>query len=92
MGRFIEVFQEPSLIWNTAVWKLQQQDSDNLRELAFAISLVSLGSNQIFFFPHLRTLAASRFWSRKVLKQNKDYFTKCLTNVIMSDEPVHGQG
>ena len=35
--------------------------SSYLRELALAISFVSFGSNQIFFFPHLRTLAASRF-------------------------------
>lgn len=36
-------------------------------EFALAISLVSLGSNHIFFLPHLRTLAASRFWRRKLL-------------------------
>lgn len=39
-----------------------------LRELAFAISFVSLGSNQILFLPHLSTLEARRFWRRSVLK------------------------
>ena len=33
------------------------------RELAKEISLISLGSNQILRFPHLRTEAARRFWS-----------------------------
>ena len=36
------------------------------RELAKAISLVSLGSNQILRFPHLRTEAARRFWSLRL--------------------------
>jgi hypothetical protein len=40
----------------------------NLRELALAISLLSLGSSQIFFLPHLSRLDASRFWSLNVLK------------------------
>ena len=33
------------------------------RELARAISLISLGSNQILRFPHFNTEAARRFWS-----------------------------
>lgn len=33
----------------------------NLLELALAISVVSFGSSQILFLPHLRTLAAKRF-------------------------------
>merc|ERR1719187_1951234 len=37
------------------------------RELAFAISLVSLGSSQILFLPHFRTAAANRFCNRRVL-------------------------
>lgn len=38
------------------------------RELALAISLVSLGSNQTLFLPHLSTAAANRFCNRSVLK------------------------
>merc|ERR1712018_723623 len=34
------------------------------RELALAISLVSLGSSQILFLPHFRTAAANRFCNR----------------------------
>ena len=36
-------------------------------ELALAISLISLGSNQTLFLPHFITLAANRFWSFKEL-------------------------
>ena len=41
----------------------------HLLEFAFAISLVSLGSNQILFLPQFSTAEASRFCSRRVLKQ-----------------------
>ena len=41
------------------------------RELAKAISLTSLGSNQILRFPHLRTEAAKRFWSRRETEKIK---------------------
>jgi hypothetical protein len=49
------------------------------RELAIEISLTSFGSSQIFLLPHLRTLAAKRFWDlrdtiledHKLLKSNK---------------------
>merc|ERR1719511_474528 len=37
------------------------------RELALAISLISLGSNQTFFCPHFMTDAANRFCSFKEL-------------------------
>jgi hypothetical protein len=37
----------------------------NLRELAIEISVLSLGSSHTFRFPHLSTLAASRFCSFK---------------------------
>ncbi len=36
------------------------------RELALEISLTSLGSSQILFFPHSRTEAARRFWVRRL--------------------------
>lgn len=49
---------KPSLISFLMFW----------REFALAISDDSLGSNQIFFRPHLSTLAASLFWTRKLLK------------------------
>lgn len=39
------------------------------RELAFPISVVSFGSSQILRFPHLRTEAANRFCSRRVLQR-----------------------
>lgn len=39
-----------------------------LRELALAISFVSLGSSQTFFFPQRRTLEASLFWSLSMLQ------------------------
>lgn len=42
-----------------------------LRELALAISFVSLGSNQTLFLPHFITADASRFWRRSVLKIEK---------------------
>lgn len=42
---------------------------DYLRELALAISLVSLGSSQTFFLPQRRTLEASLFWSRSILRR-----------------------
>lgn len=38
------------------------------RELALAISLVSLGSNHTFFFPQHSTLDARRFCSRSILR------------------------
>lgn len=38
-------------------------DWECVRELAMEISLTSLGSSQTLPLPHLRTLAASRFWS-----------------------------
>ena len=37
------------------------------RELALAISLVSLGSNHTFFLPQRRMLEASLFWSLSML-------------------------
>ena len=40
---------------------------NNLREFAFAISVVSLGSSHTFFLPHFRTLEANRFCSLNVL-------------------------
>lgn len=43
-----------------------------LRELALAISLVSLGSSQTFFLPQRRTLEASLFWSRSILRRTTD--------------------
>jgi hypothetical protein len=36
-------------------------ESKNVREFAIEISLTSLGSSQIFFWPHFITLAARRF-------------------------------
>lgn len=39
----------------------------NLREFALAISLVSFGSSQTFFFPQRKTLDAKRFWSLSML-------------------------
>lgn len=41
-----------------------------LRELALAISLVSLGSSQTFFLPQRRTLEASLFCSRSILQES----------------------
>lgn len=42
------------------------------RELARAISLISLGSNQILRFPHFNTEEARRFWSlRETTVNNK---------------------
>ena len=42
-----------------------------LRELAFAISFVSLGSSHTLFLPHFITADASRFCNRSVLQINK---------------------
>ena len=44
---------------------------DILRELALAISLVSLGSNQTLFLPHFSTAEANRFCNLSVLKKDK---------------------
>ena len=65
-----------------------------LLEFALAISLVSLGSNQILFLPHFKTAADSRFWSLKVLKNtlNKykipvklnDYEYRVLSSLVLA--------
>lgn len=50
----------------TRKWKEtweNQRAKESVRELAMEMSLTSLGSSQTFPWPHLRTLAASRFWS-----------------------------
>lgn len=49
----------------------------NVRELALAISLVSLGSSQTFFLPQRRTLDAKRFWSLSMLKHTGEGETAC---------------
>merc|ERR1719347_736193 len=43
------------------------------RELALAISLISLGSNQTFFCPHFMTDAASRFCNFSELMMESSY-------------------
>jgi hypothetical protein len=44
---------------------------NNLRVLAFAISLASLGSSQIFLLPHRKIDDASRFCTRSELNMLK---------------------
>ena len=39
------------------------------RELALAMSLVSVGSNQTLFFPHFKTALTRRFCKRSFLKE-----------------------
>ncbi len=57
------------------------------RELARAISLVSLGSNQILRFPHLRTEAARRFWRRRltvnIIERERDKKGECRECVVL---------
>jgi len=45
-----------------------------LRELASAISLISLGSNQTLRFPHFSTEAANRFCNFKLTVANNNYY------------------
>merc|ERR1719356_69442 len=51
------------------------------RELALAISLISLGSNQTFFCPHFMTDAANRFCSFKELMLKRYAFRSPLSYI-----------
>ena len=57
------------------------------RELALAISVVSLGSSQIFLCPHLRTEAASLFCSRRVLAERDGQ--RAIDKAINTKQPTH---
>lgn len=48
-------------------------DRQSLRELALLISVVSLGSSQIFLLPHFSTMDAKRFWRRRVLYRGEKH-------------------
>lgn len=52
------------------------------RELARAISLISLGSNQILRLPHFKTSAARRFWSFKETIAKEEMFYVSIGFVI----------
>lgn len=61
----------------------------NLREFVLAISLISFGSNQTFFFPHRITEAASLFCNLRELKKKSYIFKvrlkyKTITKKIIS--------
>lgn len=59
------------------------------RELANEISLISLGSNQILRFPHLRTEAARRFWSLRdtvIIKEEMRRGYKNVSKLLWTNE------
>lgn len=53
-----------------------------LLEFVFAISLISFGSNQTFFFPHRITEAASLFCNFNELEINNHYMRMFMLNVM----------
>ena len=91
------------IIIKYCMYQLTKPSLINLRmfclELALAISLISLGSNQTLFLPHFITLAANRFCSFKELimmfrrLHEKQIFWKEKQNLLKSksslNQPKH---